>query len=171
MKTSIFIGLIFLLLSPMANAWLLFEPGIGYNRGHYQTNKAQGIGLGLKLGFETSSFFIAGDAGYHDVQLGAIPQATLTDTGLTIGVNLRSWRVWYTNIFSSLLTYPSGADTISVTGAGSKLGLGVFVSGKVSLNFEFRFIDYKESSSAVAGTTTPVAEFLDAAFISISIPL
>ena len=143
-------------------AFFHFEPGIGYNRGHYNSSKAQGIGLTLKLGAEFGKFFILGDVGQHDLQLGNTPTSTLSDVGVSIGSEFKSWRFWYTHLTSATLTIESGATTTEVTGGGMKLGIGGKISSKTYLNLEARFIDFTDSNGS------PVTQFMDSAFLSVS---
>lgn len=143
-----------------------FEPGIGYNRGHYQTSKLQGIGLALKTGVEFQSFFLLADIGYHDLQLGSTPTSTATDAGLAIGGDFKKWRFWFTYLLLADLETESGGNTSTLSGDGFKLGLSGHITGKAYLNLEIRFIDYNELESA--GAASPVSQFMDAAFLSIS---
>ncbi|MCB0391911.1 MAG: hypothetical protein KDD58_11505 [Bdellovibrionales bacterium] len=151
-----------LLFTSKSHAFFHLETGIGYNRGHYQTNKIQGIGLNAKTGFEVGTFFIFADVGYHDLQLGSTPTSKLTDTGITIGKDFRGWRFWYTYIMSATLSIESGSTTTDIEGDGMKLGISGKVANSAHLNLEARFIDFKESNSS------PVTEFMDAGFLSIS---
>ncbi|MCB9091516.1 MAG: hypothetical protein H6621_09225 [Halobacteriovoraceae bacterium] len=160
-KVSLIIFTSFLFISN-SYAFLHFEPSIGYNRGHYQTSKVQGIGFGLKAGFEFGSLFIVGDAGYHDLQLGSTPTSNLSDLSATIGGNFKGWRFWYSHMLSATLTIENSGNTTKITGSGSKIGIGGEVANKVYLNLEARFIDFDESDG------TPVTQFMDAGFLSIS---
>jgi hypothetical protein len=72
-----------LLFSSSALGFFHFEPGIGYNRGHYQTSKVQGIGLTVKTGVEFQSFFLLADVGFHDLQLGSNPNFHSDGYGLS----------------------------------------------------------------------------------------
>lgn len=164
MRLTVF--MMMLSLGSLAHGFFHIEPGVGYNRGHYQTNKAQGIGLALKLGADIGSFILAADVGYHDLQLGAIPAARATDMGLMLGGDFNNWRIWYTHLVSASIVYPSGSDNVTLTGAGSKIGISAKASGKMNLNLEFRSIDLTKNTGP--GGETPITEFLDAAMLSVS---
>ena len=110
-KTNAFIFSVLFLSSLQAHSFFHFEPGIGYNRGHRQAQKAQGIGLTTKLGVEFDSFFILADVGYHDLQIASIPTSTATDAGLCLGGDFKSWRFWFTYIASASLKTESGGTT------------------------------------------------------------
>ena len=125
-------------------------------------NKAQGIGLTTKLGAEFSNFFIVGDVGYHDLQLGSTPSSTVIDMGAAFGGDFKSWRFWFTYLFSGSLQVESGGTTTEYKGDGLKLGLSGKISNKAYLNLEVRFIDFTEVNGA------PTTDFLDAALLSIS---
>ena len=152
----------FLAISAKAQAYFLFEPGIGYNRGHYQTQKLQGIGLTAKLGVEFTKFFIAGDVGYHDLQLGSTPTSTQTDFGVALGGDFKQWKFWFTYLASATLSVESGSTTNEYSGDGIKLGIGGLVGKDAYLNLEVRFIDITEANGS------PVTQFIDAGLLSIS---
>ncbi len=158
----------FILVYAPLNSWgfFHFEPGIGYNRGHYQTNKLQGIGLTLKTGAEFQNFFLLADVGYHDLQLGSIPTSTATDAGLAIGGDFRSWRFWFTYLLLADLTTESSGVKSTVSGDGFKLGISGQLSQKAYVNLEVRFIDFNKQDSN--GVTSDVSFFMDAALLSVS---
>lgn len=166
-KSLLFLGL--LALTAPARAFFHIEPGIGYNRGHYQTEKVQGLGLQFKVGIDFQKIFIVADAGYHDLQLGATPTSNLTDVALTFGGDFKTWRAWYSHLASASLS--TGTDTAKVTrsGGGFKLGISGQLSGNAFLNLEARFIDFNKSANATSEST--ITEFMDAAFLSVSWPL
>jgi hypothetical protein len=163
-RTPIFTTLVLLvaLFSMESKAYFLFEPGIGYNRGHYRSNKLQGIGLTAKLGLEFTTFFIAGDVGYHDLQLGSTPTSTQTDFGVALGGDFKQWKFWFTYLASASLSIESGGTTNEYTGDGIKLGIGGLVGKDAYLNLEVRFIDITEADGQ------PVTQFIDAGLLSIS---
>ncbi len=159
---KLILSTVLIFLSNPASAFFMFEPGIGYNRGHYQTSKLQGIGLTTKLGGEFDSFFLAADVAYHDLQLGGTPTSTETDLGLAIGGDFKSWRFWFTYLASSTLKIESGGTTTELTGDGIKLGISGRLSNKAYLNMEVRFIDITESNGAAT------SQFIDATLLSVS---
>ena len=159
-KTLIFIAVF--LFSTLAQALFHFEPGIGYNRGHYNTNKLQGIGLTVKTGVEFQKFFLLADVGYHDLQLGSTPTSTATDMGLAIGGDFKKWRFWFTYIAAADLKTESGGVSSTRKGDGIKLGISGNITGDAYVNLEMRFIDFNDADG------TPVTEFMDAGFISVS---
>lgn len=161
----LFVG-ITILSTSSSYAGVLFEPLIGYNKGQYQTSRLQGVGFGGRLGFGVANFFVAGDAGYHDVQQASFSSVKYTDTGVTFGGDIRPFRIWYGVIASSICTYKSGGSDIKVVGTGSKFGLGTNISSKTNLNIEFRNVDYTESTTA--GTATVISEISSVGFLSLS---
>lgn len=152
-----------------AHAFFHFEPGIGYNRGHFQTDKVQGLGLQFKVGIDFQKVFIVADAGYHDLQLGATPTSTLTDVALTLGGDFKSWRAWYSYLASASLATGSEPNKTTRTGGGYKLGISGQLTGNAYLNLEARFVDFTKSTTGTTEST--VTEFMDAAFLSVSWPL
>lgn len=162
----IFFSSFVLLFPAITSAFFHFEPGIGYNRGHFQTDKAQGIGLSLKTGAEFQKFFLLADIGYHDLQLGSTPTSTATDAGLAIGADFRTWRFWFTYLALADLAIESGGSTTTYSGGGFKLGFSGKLSSKAYLNLEVRFIDFNELDTG-AGASAATA-FMDAAFLSFS---
>lgn len=147
-------------------SWFVFEPIIGYNRGQNQVSRVQGIGLGIRTGVEYKDFFVVADIGYHDLQQGAISSVKYTDTGVTFGVSIRTFRVWYGMVSSAKYAYKSGVTDISYSGTGSKLGVGTEISGKMQLNLELRYLDYN-SMDAGAGAAA-VSEIATIGFLSLS---
>ena len=166
MTKKILLTLFVLFFATQVQGFFHFEPGIGYNRGHFQTNKVQGIGLALKTGVEFNSFFLLADIGYHDLQLGGTPTSTATDAGLAIGGDFKDWRFWFTYLVLADLETESGGVSSTTSGDGFKLGVSGKITGKAYLNLEIRFIDFTEAETA--GTSTPVNQFMDAAFLSVS---
>lgn len=144
------------LTTQTANAWLYFEPYIGYNRGQNQATRIQGLGFGTRLGFEFSNLFVVGDVGYHDLQQSTISSAKYTHIGATLGGKVHNFRIWYGMISSSSYTYKSGATDIKYKGSGSKIGLGTELGNKTYLNMELYSIDYTENENN--GTVTPISE-------------
>lgn len=159
--------LFFVFCFPLTSwSYFHFEPGIGYNRGHYQTNKLQGIGLTLKTGAEFQKFFLLADIGYHDLQLGSTPTSTALDAGLAIGGDFKSWRFWFTYLAMAQLETESGGVTSTVSGDGFKLGISGQLSQKAYINLEVRFIDYNKLESN--GASSDITQFMDAALLSVS---
>jgi hypothetical protein len=150
-----------------AMAWLMFEPFIGYNKGQEQGTLIQGIGLGARLGLDFKSVFMAVDFDYNDVQQGALTSVKYTNTGLTIGGANQRLRVWYGVISSSQFSYPSGTNTVTTKGSGSKIGLGTEIGNKLNLNLELRSINYTTNDPGT-GVTTPITEVGTVGFMSLS---
>jgi hypothetical protein len=148
--------------SSQASALFHFEPGIGYNRGHYQAQRAQGIGLTTKLGLDFTNFFILADIGYHNLQIASIPTSTATDFGLCLGGDFKSWRFWFTYLASATLKTASGGVTTNYKGDGIKLGLSGRLSNKAYMNLEVRFIDINDIDG------TAVTQLMDVALLSVS---
>lgn len=161
-KTSVLLFIITGLISQGAWAFFHFEPGIGYNRGHFQTNKVQGIGLTVKTGVEFNRFFMLADVGYHDLQLGSTPTSTATDIGLAIGGDFKSWRAWFTYVAATDLKIDSAGTTVTHSGDGMKVGFSGKMGGDAYVNLEIRFLDYNDIDGA------PTTEFMDAALLSVS---
>lgn len=164
--SNILLTLIVYFIAAPAFSFFHFEPGIGYNRGHFQTSKAQGIGLTVKTGVEFQSFFLLADIGYHDLQFGSTPTSTQTDAGLAIGGDFKKWRFWFTYLPLAEIEFESGGNTVTSSGDGIKLGLSGHITGKAYLNLEVRFLDFNESTTA--GVTSDVTQFIDAALLSVS---
>lgn len=152
-------------IGPQAQAFFHWEAGIGYNRGHFHTNKSQGLGLSTKLGVEFGSAFTLLDIGFHNLQLGSTPTSTLTDLGLAFGGEVGDWRAWYTHLFSANLEIP-GSNPTTYTGDGFELGLGGRLSSNIWLNLETRFVDLKERTNNSGSST--VTRFIDGGYLSIS---
>ena len=151
-----------------AEAFFHVEPGIGYNRGHFQTDKAQGLGLQFKVGIDFQKIFIVADAGYHDLQLGATPTSTFTDVALTLGGDFKAWRAWYSHLASASLVTGTDPSKTTRTGGGYKLGVSGQIGTNAYLNLEARFVDFTKSTTGT--TETNVTEFMDGALLSVSWP-
>ena len=151
----------FFLLSQQAYCFLHFEPGIGYNRGHRQAAKTQGIGLTTKLGVEFTSFFIVADVGYHNLQISSTPSSTATDMGLCFGGDFKTWRFWFTYLVAADVK-TEGTTTTEYKGDGLKLGMSGRLSNKAYMNLEVRFIDFSELNGA------PTTHIMDVALLSVS---
>ncbi len=164
MKTFNFLILLglFLVFPITSQALFHFEPGIGYNRGHRQAQRAQGIGLTTKLGLEFTSFFVLADLGYHNLQIASTPTSTATDMGLCLGGDFKTWRFWFTYLASANLKTEAAGVTSEYDGDGFKLGLSGRLSNKAYMNLEIRFIDIKELDG------TPVTQLMDVALLSVS---
>lgn len=157
----------FILLGLQAHAWLLFEPFIGYNKGQEQGSTMQGIGIGARLGLDFKDLFVAADVDSLDLQQGAIASVKYTDTGITIGGQFQRLRLWYGIITGSQFSYPSGTVTVTNKGAGTKIGIGADLSGKLNLNLELRSLNYTTNDPGT-GVTTPIAEVATVGFLSLS---
>lgn len=162
----LFVSVCVLVAGPGASAGFLFEPGIGYNKGQEQASSVQGTGLLLRLGWEFSSFFIAADADYSDLQQGAINSVKYTNTGLSIGGKIDKFRIWYGVISSATYAYPSGVATVTTTGSGSKIGVGAQVGGKLHLNLELKSLNFTSTNNGT--TTSAVTELGTLGFLSFS---
>ncbi len=161
-KTSTLLFSFMIMCSTQAHSFFHFEPGIGYNRGHRQAQRSQGIGLTTKLGVEFDSFFLLADVGYHDLQISSIPTSTATDAGLCLGGDFKSWRFWFTYIASASLKTESGGTTTNYSGGGIKLGLSGKISNNAYMNLEYRSIDINDQDGS------PVTQLMDVALLSIS---
>lgn len=155
-----------ILLTPLSQAWLLFEPIIGYNKGQEQGSQVQGIGLGARLGIEYRNFFIAADIGNHDVQQSSLNSVTYSDSGVSLGGRINAFRFWYGLISSSSFTFTSGATTTTVSGSGTKFGIGGAIGNNLFLNLESRTCNYTQNSTA--GVSTVISELGTLGFLSIS---
>ncbi|MFZ3229518.1 MAG: hypothetical protein WA160_04885 [Pseudobdellovibrio sp.] len=150
-----------------SQAWFLFEPFIGYNKGQEQASTLQGIGIGARTGIEFKDLFIVVDFDYNDLQQGAISSAKYTDTGLTFGGTFQHTRFWYGMITSAQLSYPSGASTVTSKGSGSKFGIGTEINNKLNINFELRSINFTTTDPGT-GASTPIAEIATIGFLTFS---
>lgn len=148
-----------------AQASFLIEPIIGYNKGQQQASALQGIGLGLRLGWD-GSFLLALDAEYADVQQATLNSVKYTNTGVVIGGTIDKIRLWYGHIASSSFSYPSGTSTNTYQGSGSKIGLSAAVSGSMHVNLEFKSLNF--STASIAGTETPISELGTVGTVSLS---
>lgn len=166
----ILISTAFIYSSPVLAKWFHFEPAVGYHQGHYQTNQLTGIGVDLKAGISWSNIFIVGNYGYAPSLTSSkvAYEIAMNNMGAGIGWEMKDWRLWYMNMFSSELSWTSGGNESSAKGSGHKFGIGGTIMGKLSLNLEINFLKYTEKT--VAGTTSDVDEFMDLAFISFSWP-
>ncbi|MCB0356278.1 MAG: hypothetical protein KDD40_04685 [Bdellovibrionales bacterium] len=144
------------------HAFLHLEAGVGYNHGHYEVQKAQGIGWSGKLGIQLSHFFILADAGVHDLQLIHVPNAEYTDFGIAAGIELRGWRIWITQILNTELKINNTTSTTQLTGEGLKIGLSGRLASSLFINLESRFIEFNESNKI------PTSQIMDLSFLSLS---
>lgn len=157
--------LLFLLImtwSQVGVCWFHFEPGIGYNRGHRQAQKAQGIGLTSKIGIDFTNFFMLADVGYHNLQIASTPSATATDMGLCLGGDFGNWRFWFTYLVAASVKTESSGVVSEYNGDGLKLGMSGKLSNRTYMNLEVRFIDLKELNGE------PIAQIMDMALLSVS---
>jgi hypothetical protein len=149
-----------------AQAWLHLEPLIGYNKGQFNSSQLQGIGLGLRLGVDIKSIFIAADVEQHTLQQGSINSATYTDQGVTLGLDIKDYRIWYGLITTGSFSYTSGTNNVSESGTGSKFGVSAAISTNTYLNLETRYSTY--STSTTNGISTNVSDLGTVGFLSIS---
>ena len=163
MTSLLFLSLAF---SLPAKAWFHFEPLIGYNKGQFNSNQLQGIGLGLRVGVELKSIFIAADIEQHNLQQGSINNATYSDQGVTVGLDVRDYRFWYGLISTGSFSYTSGNNNVSETGTGTKFGASAAISPNTYINLETRFYTY--SSSTTNSVTTNVSDLGTVGFLSVS---
>jgi hypothetical protein len=164
MKTLLFFVLAF--SSSVSQAWFLFEPYIGYNRGQHQASRTQGLGYGARVGFDSSSLFLAADLTMADLQQSAISSVKYSDTAIVLGGVIKQWRLYYGMISSASFSYPSGTNTVAYKGTGTKVGLGAPIASKTYLNLELKTYDYTSVDNA--GTTSAIAEVATLGFFSFS---
>jgi hypothetical protein len=175
-------------------AGLFLEPAITYQTGEMKvtypvlndsTEKTNGFGLGLRLGFHVwDTLFIAADGryakpDYQSSAMGGSATSDLTNLGATLGVQtpLAGLRVWGTYIVTgSLDPQQIGSTDVKFNNPkGYRVGAGFYVA-MVSLNFEYQEVKYDsvtaEKAPIFAGATTDSAKGNDKSYIvSVSFPI
>jgi hypothetical protein len=184
MKTKIQLALTTLILSTLTqtafaeepkNAGLFLEPALTYQQGEMKvtypyfndsTEKTNGFGLGLRLGFHVyDSFFVAADGRYGKLHydssaLGGSANAETSNLGLTVGAQtpLAGVRVWGTYVLTGGLNPDAIGSTIPVdvkfnNPKGYRVGAGVYIA-MVSLNLEYQELKYDSTTLEKAGPIT-----------------
>ena len=166
---------LFLQSRPAAAGFLLFEPSVGYVQGHYDLLAASGIAADFRLGFRLGSeFYLGADVMYGMPSLAATAPAsgsgyaaTLMDMGAVLGWDMGKFRIGFSYIFSSKLSWSdAGGNPTSNTGNGYKLGLGFDLSDKMILGLDAIFDSYNTQSAGGSSSKTP--NFMDLAYISLA---
>jgi hypothetical protein len=154
--------------SAFAGSWYFFEPAVGFYQGHYQTNKASGLGFDFKLGVNWDKMYFGADITYAtELNLSAVAyDLDVNNTGLVVGYNGGGYRVWYTYLAGASNAYKSGGVEYEATGGGNKIGIGGKIGGNTYLNIETSFIKYDEISTD--GTPADTDQFMDLTFVSVS---
>ena len=166
---KLFIIAFFSIIPSLSYAWFHFEPAIGYNKGQFDSSSMSGLGLNLKLGFDIKEIFIVADADYHNVQQGSLSSVTYNDQGVTLGLNLQRYRLWYGLITSSTLSYSSGSVSSTETGTGTKLGVSSLIGTELWVNLEARFINY--TNLTTGGVSSTPSDLGTVGYISLSYTL
>lgn len=153
-----------------ANASFLVEPILGYNVGNFDTGPSQdesftGVGLGGRLGVEFLGIQGALDGTFSTVNINDV-DADLREFGFFVGYDFPILlRAWMGFIFSSTLEY----GTADYSGSGTKFGLGISPIPLLSLNLEYKMLNFDEFE--LQGTTTDIDQDMGILFFSVSVPL
>lgn len=165
-KVFLFLMLILSSASALADGWYFFNPSVGYYQGHYNSYKTSGIGFNIKGGFNWGKAFIGADIDYaqglnaSDVSY----DIDVQNTGVLLGYGVGGLRIWYSMITAASVAYKNGSNEDTVTGSGTKLGLGGKLSGTTFINLEASFLDYDERDRN--GSTSDVDQFMDLVLLS-----
>ncbi len=172
-KSSTFLFLFCGLGLGQVNASFLVEPILGYNIGNFESftgedQSAKGIGIGGRLGFEYLGLQGALDGSFStlDIDDNIDDDGELREFGLFIGYDFPIlFRVWAGYMFSANME----RGNTDFRGSGTKVGVGFSPLPLLSLNLEYKMINFDELE--FGGVTTSADRDLNTLFFSVSVPL
>lgn len=142
---KLMMGLMVLGLGSVSSASLMVEPILGFESGKFDgsTDTFSGSSMGLRLGFSTLGLWVAGD--YTMAQLKHnTSEYSPKDLALTVGYDFPILVRGYASYILGT-SYESGSSTVS--GGGTKLGLGFTMLPLVSINVEMINRNYTKIDS------------------------
>lgn len=160
-----------ILLGRSAHASFLVEPILGYNLGSFENGLGEdksftGVGIGGRLGVEFLGVQAALDGNFSTIDIDDMDEADLREFGFFAGYDFPILlRAWMGFIFSSSLEL----GTADFSGSGTKFGLGISPLPLLSLNLEYKMMNFDEFE--INGVTSEVDRDMDVIFLSVSVPL
>lgn len=149
---KILVAMMIMIAGFQANAGIMIEPYIGYNlAGEFNNDDTSGVNIGGRLGYSLPMLVSLGidyNMGEytHDVS-GTDVDVDHSKFGLFVAVDLpillRAWATYYLNAKAE-----QGANEYE--GSGFGLGVGFTMLPFVSLNLEYRSVNYDDFNGATA---------------------
>lgn len=157
------------LLGPTAHAGLLVEPFFGYENGSFtQTKKddASGLNYGGRIGYLPQRVGMGYELSFSqlEVESTTLEDYKIKDQGVFVLYQLSFGRLWGSYIFQSEARRRDG-DFFE--GKGYRLGIGLLILRKASLNFEKLTREYNKLNQSQLDSTLKMDTFI----LSLSVPL